>query len=778
MDTSSSTGGEGASKEPSRRHRTVSSSPHNQRGVLRGLSGLQRAPVSRQGSLKSRLMSSESFVRRLEQQKELDGHDGCVNTIAWDETGEFLLSGSDDHYLNIYRPLEPKPLVHSIPSGHTGNVFSAKFLANSSASHIVSCCADGTTRLTNVHRFVQKSPTGSWSPSLGFRCHVPGTMTYEVMPDLIDGHIFYDCSDDGKINRYDTRIRTSCKCGDDEDCERHTFVNINSHLRGQGDLPMETSLFHVFHRLGVSAITQRPENPTYIAAACGDDTVRIYDARYVSSNNHRSGQVYSFSPYVPTGWVVGDDGELQRGTNRERGSIGTRITALKYDPCRTGQLLASYSRGNCYLIDPSGLATRLGPSSPKVSSPRHPKSGQSHVNIKGKRRRGSDAGSDHLCSGSSNKKAPGSWSPTLPRRSSTSRTTEAEKEEQMTEASEDKLIDMEDVEKGGEDASGHVRFRLRPENDKDVEIPAAEQDDPQSTSSPLETDVDQDNSDDIDEDRGKTSQNVNGNRDEDEESDMDDDYEEDSDASDEDEDSDVAADDEKEYWTRQSYKAGKSDLMQMYSGHRNVKTMIKEANFFGPNSEYIMSGSDDGRIFFWDKKTSKILNVIKGDGMVVNCLQPHPSSSFLLAASGIDHTIKIFMPTADQPTDLSKIRGILRPTSSPNELKPSSPVVIPRSENPEDELDPEKAYESHARYRIFTTSDDDDDDDGDDDIVMSRHLVLHLLREMLSQQRSRAAASQSNARQDEGDDVDEEDEDLDEDSDSNNDNDNDNDNVT
>jgi hypothetical protein len=151
-----------------------------------------------------------------------------------------------------------------------------------------------------------------------------------------------------------------------------------------------------------------------------------------------------------------------------------------------------------------------------------------------------------------------------------------------------------------------------------------------------------------------------------------------------------------------------------------------------------------------------------------------------LAASGIDHTIKIFMPTADQPTDLSKIRGILRPTSSPNELKPSSPVAIPRSENPEDELDPEKAYESHARYRIFTTSDDDDDDDdGDDDIVMSRHLVLHLLREMLSQQRSRAAASQSNARQDEGDDVDEEeDEDLDEDSDSNNDNDNDNDNGT
>lgn len=96
MDASSTGSGSTpqGSKEPSRRHRPTSSSPHNQRGLLRGLSDLQRASVSRQGSLKSRLLSSESFVKRLEEQQQLNGHDGCVNTIAWDETGEFLLSGS------------------------------------------------------------------------------------------------------------------------------------------------------------------------------------------------------------------------------------------------------------------------------------------------------------------------------------------------------------------------------------------------------------------------------------------------------------------------------------------------------------------------------------------------------------------------------------------------------------------------------------------------------------------------------------------------------------
>ena len=97
-----------------------------------------------------------------------------------------------------------------------------------------------------------------------------------------------------------------------------------------------------------------------------------------------------------------------------------------------------------------------------------------------------------------------------------------------------------------------------------------------------------------------------------------------------------------------------------YRGHCNVKT-VKDANFFGLQDEYVVSGSDSGHLFIWDKKTTELLNILQGDSEVTNVVQGieinSPQRSFhakvfvpghpyepLIAASGIDHTIKIFSP--------------------------------------------------------------------------------------------------------------------------------------
>ena len=60
--------------------------------------------------------------------------------------------------------------------------------------------------------------------------------------------------------------------------------------------------------------------------------------------------------------------------------------------------------------------------------------------------------------------------------------------------------------------------------------------------------------------------------------------------------------------------------MRVYKGHCNIKT-IKDVNFFGQQDEYIVSGSDSGHFFIWDRKTQQLLNILEGDGEVVNVVQ-------------------------------------------------------------------------------------------------------------------------------------------------------------
>nr|CAD7407345.1 unnamed protein product [Timema cristinae] len=120
-----------------------------------------------------------------------------------------------------------------------------------------------------------------------------------------------------------------------------------------------------------------------------------------------------------------------------------------------------------------------------------------------------------------------------------------------------------------------------------------------------------------------------------------------------------------------SWREAARDYKVRFCGHCNTTTDIKEANFFGSTrnrdlnldlpimgiqvycessvldyvateagaqeneGQYIVAGSDDGSFFIWDRKTTNIVRVLKGDDAIVNCLQPHPSSC-LLATSGID----------------------------------------------------------------------------------------------------------------------------------------------
>ncbi|BAM80810.1 hypothetical protein, conserved [Cyanidioschyzon merolae strain 10D] len=96
--------------------------------------------------------------------------------------------------------------------------------------------------------------------------------------------------------------------------------------------------------------------------------------------------------------------------------------------------------------------------------------------------------------------------------------------------------------------------------------------------------------------------------------------------------------------------------VRCFLGHRNAIT-IKEVNFYGPNDEYVISGSDDGRVYIWDRYTGDLIQVFLADRDVVNCVEKHPYEPYLVTC-GIDATIKLWRPEAPMPRrirDLSRI---------------------------------------------------------------------------------------------------------------------------
>ncbi|KAB0345107.1 hypothetical protein FD754_022033 [Muntiacus muntjak] len=120
----------------------------------------------------------------------------------------------------------------------------------------------------------------------------------------------------------------------------------------------------------------------------------------------------------------------------------------------------------------------------------------------------------------------------------------------------------------------------------------------------------------------------------------------------------VSYNDEDIYLFNSSHGDG-AQYVKRYKGHRNNAT-VKGVNFYGPRSEFVMSGSDCGHIFFWEKSSCQIVQYMEGDkGGTINCLEPHPYLP-VMATSGLDHDAKIWVPTAKVITDLADLKNVIK----------------------------------------------------------------------------------------------------------------------
>ena len=85
--------------------------------------------------------------------------------------------------------------------------------------------------------------------------------------------------------------------------------------------------------------------------------------------------------------------------------------------------------------------------------------------------------------------------------------------------------------------------------------------------------------------------------------------------------------------------------------------MIKEAAWWGP--DFVLSGSDCGHVFGWERKSGRCVLVLEADRHVVNCVRPHPFDP-VLATSGIDYNVKLWAPLGEEPVfdqeEVDKVR--------------------------------------------------------------------------------------------------------------------------
>ncbi|XP_049786916.1 DDB1- and CUL4-associated factor 6-like isoform X1 [Schistocerca cancellata] len=669
---------------------------------------------------------SLDLIQRLRLLKSLPVHNGCVNSICWNETGEYILSGSDDQHLVVTHGYNYKVLT-DLKTSHRANIFSAKFLPSSGDTSIISCSGDGIILYTDLTR---KQETFYNQ----FNCH-SGT-TYEVVTVPNDPHSFLSCGEDGTVRWFDLRLKDRCN---KPQCKEDVLISCQR---------------------AVTALSVNPVAPYQLAIGCSDSTVRMFDRRTLGTK--------------ASGWT--DTGSSLRPlcsfTVPGLENRSFRITSLCFSPAGE-DVLVSYSSDHLYLFCVKEQGGSTLKSTPPCSEKGKKPIQRSPPPVRRLRLRGdwsdtgpdarpereggrrgaevaqarptlhatlmqrmtdvlsrmlndpatraalSGGGEDSLEGGAGepaerrfsalsldpaqpdSSSAAGASSPTPSgQEGSSSAATPAETEEPQPSDStsseeapdaallqnkisnlQDQLTCMRDgfIERHGVEPA--VRLVYSDKSSSSGTISLGVGDELARERSPTTTvesngteeqmdstvsEADKDNrvsegptepdgavpgpsrvQDDIPAD-GQPQAFADG---EDEYNDSDDD--------------DLLLNASRRFVhpiedhmdeAVNAIRNAKEDafdecsipqpsIKKKFTGHRNARTMIKEATFWG--EDYVLSGSDCGHVFIWDRLTGSLVMLLEADHHVVNCLQPHPVLP-VLATSGIDYDVKLWAPLREE----------------------------------------------------------------------------------------------------------------------------------
>ncbi|KAH9546562.1 hypothetical protein CY35_12G103000 [Sphagnum magellanicum] len=277
------------------------------------------------------LQMHSSLVQRLDLHKVMDGHQGCVNSLAWNAQGTLLISGSDDTRVILWDYGSWK-LLHSIDTGHSMNIFCTKFMPETGDDVVVSGAGDAEVRVHRVRRS-SVSARGSFSEQCAlFRCHTRRVKKLAVEEG--NPHVIWSASEDGTLRQHDLRESVSCPANGatDDGCR-----NILLDLRNGSKRSLQASPRHCL-LLKTCAIS--PTRPHLLLVGGSDAFARLYDRRMLppqTASRQQSKAPPCVCYFCPA--------HLSDNTRS-----GLHLTHVTFSP-NGKEVLLSYSGEHVYLMD-------------------------------------------------------------------------------------------------------------------------------------------------------------------------------------------------------------------------------------------------------------------------------------------------------------------------------------------------------------------------------------------------------------------------------------------
>ncbi|XP_074033231.1 WD and tetratricopeptide repeats protein 1 isoform X2 [Leptinotarsa decemlineata] len=576
--------------------------------------------------LKMHSQFTDNLVKRLGLEYELEGHQGCVNCLEWTADGKYLASGSDDTNIILWDPFRHKKL-QVIPTNHIGNIFSVKFLGRT-CTELATASGDCRVLVQSINDAVTKGP-----PILECSCHVNRVKRLAISP--IEPSLFWSAAEDGLVIQYDLR-------------EPHECTMTNTKV-----------LLDLSSNFGeVKCIAVNPTKPHYIAVGVNDCYIRLYDRRMLkpSTVTFRQERVH-FAPRFQVNNIEPspenepvDPNCVQYYAPGHLAIENARATSFKLAATNVSfnsagsEMLVNMGGEQIYLFDINKSRQISDLQIPRCS-PKKEESvtckncAQDENGFVGKPNMKYISEENCACFylEKANEFLGRKWIGDLynAARNFLHVIQYWPSKIQAYTGLIESLIELKWIE----EAKKWIEYfsTLHTNNNSHPQVTL------------LRTKLEKLEHANLTKEEGK-------------------------DASD-DKDRLPRRVDDAEYKKRLESK----DFEVRFLGHCNTTTDIKEANFLGEDGNYVCAGSDEGIIFVWERKRSKIVTALFGDLSIVNCIQPHPSMCFI-ASSGIDSSVKLWSPLPEDdcvnPRAVTDIQAVVEANQQRMSMDPYESMMV------------------------------------------------------------------------------------------------------